>query len=337
MIGRWRFASGLIEKREFIMSSVDAGVRPVAVGGQSLREPGPAQNNPSKKDATDSSGRDIGSAVSALAFFLAVSFSVYVGWDASGLEWIVPESGLGYGLGIAGGVMLLMLLLYPLRKKSRFMRNWGGVKHWFRAHMIMGVAGPVLIAYHSNFSFGSMNSNVALLSMLTVAGSGLVGRYLYSKVHRGLYGREVTLKELRHDLEANMERSVSVLNYAPVVYKRLLAFDADMLKARDGAFERFGYFIATVPRSWRLRLRLSAELKSALKEAAVKEGWQASVVSERERSARAHLGSHISAAVAMAVFGFYERTLALWHLFHFPLFIMLVLTAIIHVVAVHMY
>lgn len=319
------------------MSSVDAGARPVAVVGQDAVKTVAEKTKAIKKDPADSSGRDIASAVSSFAFFLAVSFSIYVGWDASGLEWIVPESGLGYALGIAGGVMMLMLLLYPLRKKSRFMRNWGGVKHWFRAHMIMGVAGPVLIAYHSNFSFGSMNSNVALLSMLTVAGSGLVGRYLYSKVHRGLYGREVTLKELRHDLEANMERSVSVLSYAPAVYKRLLAFDADMLKARDGAFERFGYFIATVPRSWRLRLRLGAQLKDALKEAAVKEGWQASEVSERERSARAHLGSHISAAVAMAVFGFYERTLALWHIFHFPLFIMLVLTAIIHVVAVHMY
>lgn len=147
----------------------------------------------------------------------------------------------------SNGNTALMLLLYPFRKKSRFMRNWGGVKHWFRAHMIMGVAGPVLVAYHSNFSLGSMNSNVALVSMLTVAGSGLIGRYFYSRVHRGLYGREVTLKELRQDLEANMEKSVSVLSYSPAVHKRLLAFDAEMLKARDSAVERSGPFCNVCP------------------------------------------------------------------------------------------
>lgn len=319
------------------MGSAESSVKPLSGAGQGVGESGPAQKKAVKKDEAGESNRDIATTLSSFVFFLFVSFAVWAGWRASGLEWIVPESGLGYGLGIAGGVMMLMLLLYPLRKKSRFMRNWGAVKYWFRVHMIMGVIGPVLIVYHSNFSLGSMNSNVALVSMLIVATSGLVGRYLYSKVHRGLYGREVTLKELRQDLEANMEKSVSVLSHAPSAYKRLLAFDADMLKTRDGAIERLGHFIATVPRSWRLRFRLGAELKTALKEAAVKEGWTGAEAMERERAARAHLGNHMGAAMAMAVFGFYERMMALWHLFHFPLFIMLVLTALVHVVAVHMY
>lgn len=320
------------------MISAESSVKPVAAAGHGVREQERPQAKVLKENkAAEGAVSGFASRALSLLFFIAAAMAIYIGWNASGLEWIVPESGLGYGLGIAGGVMMLMLLLYPLRKKSRFMRNWGGVKHWFRAHMIMGVAGPVLVAYHSNFSLGSMNSNVALVSMLTVAGSGLIGRYLYSKVHRGLYGREVTLKELRQDLEANMERSVSVLSYSPAVYKRLLAFDAEMLKTRDGAVERFGLFIATLPRSWRLSMRLDRELKEALKEAAAKEGWLSAQAQEKGRTAKAHIEAHIGAAVDMAVFGFYERTLALWHLFHMPLFIMLVLTAVVHVIAVHMY
>lgn len=319
------------------MASAESGVKSIAAVGQDAGQTVQAEKKAVKRDPAEGQGKDLASRALSLVFTLVVVLAVWAGWDASGLEWIVPESGLGYGLGIAGGAMMLMLLLYPLRKKSRFMRDWGAVKHWFRAHMIMGVAGPVLIAYHSNFGFGSMNSNVALVSMLIVAGSGLVGRYLYSKVHRGLYGREVTLKELRQELEANMERSVSVLSYTPAVYKRLLAFDAQMLKAREGAVERFVYFIATVPKSWRLSMHLGRELKESLKEAAAKEGWSSVQAQEKGRSAKEHIEAHIGAAVDMAVFGFYERTLALWHLFHFPLFIMLVLTAIVHVIAVHMY
>ncbi len=321
------------------MISAASGVKPAAVAENEIKTPGLAQASASKKNKANPVGaeRDLVSAISSFAFFIAAAFAVYVGRNASVHEWIVPESGLGYGLGIAGGVMMLMLLLYPLRKKSRFMRNWGGVKHWFRAHMIMGVVGPVLVVYHSNFSLGSMNSNVALVSMLTVAASGLVGRYLYTKVHRGLYGREVTLKELRQGLEANMGRSASVLSYAPALCKTLLEYDKEMLQERGGAFERFGHFILSVPGSWWMRLKLGMRLRRALKEAAVQGKWSSSEAKERERAASEHLGEHFSAAAAMAAFGFYERTLALWHLFHFPLFIMLVLTAVVHVIAVHMY
>ncbi|MEZ5921965.1 MAG: hypothetical protein R3C60_11515 [Parvularculaceae bacterium] len=38
-----------------------------------------------------------------------------------------------------------------------------------------------------------------------------------------------------------------------------------------------------------------------------------------------------------AELGFYERLFAAWHVLHLPLFILLIITAIIHVVAVHLY
>ena len=38
-----------------------------------------------------------------------------------------------------------------------------------------------------------------------------------------------------------------------------------------------------------------------------------------------------------ATLGVYERLFSLWHVLHVPLFVILVLTAIIHVVAVHLY
>ena len=52
---------------------------------------------------------------------------------------------------IIGGSMMLLLLLYPLRKQARFMRNAGPVKLWFRMHMTFGVLGPVCILYHCDF------------------------------------------------------------------------------------------------------------------------------------------------------------------------------------------
>jgi hypothetical protein len=103
-----------------------------------------------------------------------------LGWYKSEDGDITPETGTGYWLGIAGASALLLLLVYPLRKRIRSLRSLGSVSAWFRLHMILGIIGPTLILFHSNFKLGSLNSNVALFSMLTVAASGLIGRYLYA-------------------------------------------------------------------------------------------------------------------------------------------------------------
>ena len=39
----------------------------------------------------------------------------------------------------------------------------------------------------------------------------------------------------------------------------------------------------------------------------------------------------------IAVFRVYERLFSLWHILHFPLFIMMLITAVVHIFAVHMY
>jgi hypothetical protein len=47
---------------------------------------------------------------------------------------------------------------------------------------------------------------------------------------------------------------------------------------------------------------------------------------------------HYFAAVnRAAAFAFYERLFALWHILHMPLFVLLILAAIVHVVGAHLY
>mgnify|MGYP003349643069 CR=1 FL=1 len=62
--------------------------------------------------------------------------------------------------------------------------------------MFLGVAGPIAILYHCTYRMGATNSNVALWSMIIVSSSGLVGRYLYSRIHFGLYGSRANLDEI---------------------------------------------------------------------------------------------------------------------------------------------
>jgi len=137
-----------------------------------------------------------------LIFATALVAVLWISWlnrDDSGLT---PESGAGYWLGIVGSSLMVLLLLYPLRKRVRFLRLLGTVAFWFRAHMVLGILGPTLILLHANFRLGSINSNVALAAMLVVATSGIIGRYLYGKIHLGLYGRKAVVREILADADA---------------------------------------------------------------------------------------------------------------------------------------
>ena len=91
---------------------------------------------------------------------------------------------VGYYIGLVGGVLMLLLLLYPLRKHVAALRNWGKVKYWFAVHMVLGISGPVLVLAHSTFHMRSTNAAVALICMLVVAGSGIIGRGRFARQSR---------------------------------------------------------------------------------------------------------------------------------------------------------
>ncbi|MCB2092768.1 MAG: hypothetical protein KDF58_15080, partial [Alphaproteobacteria bacterium] len=118
-------------------------------------------------------------------FGLIVLSALFIGYRLSEYDYYSAEEGIGYMLGIIGGTMMLALLLYPLRKRIKFLRVIGSVKVWFGFHMVLGILGPLLILFHANFRLESTNSNVALFSMLIVSGSGVIGRYIYTKIHHG--------------------------------------------------------------------------------------------------------------------------------------------------------
>jgi hypothetical protein len=251
--------------------------------------------------------------------YLTVMLLMYAGWQQR-LEWpLTAESGAGYLLGILGGVLMLLLLLYPLRKHSRLMRRLGPVKGWFRMHMLFGVLGPLCILFHCGFQFGSLNSNVALLSMLIVAGSGLIGRYFYVRIHHGLYGKKATLKELQQHTLLLKQALANKLRDTPQVLARIERFESTV----------FGRSANALTSLWRLTALGLQTRWLYLK-------FRFSRHADNE-PLRRHIGAHLASIRKVAGFQFYERLFSIWHLLHLPLFVMLILSGFVHVLAVHMY
>ena len=261
-----------------------------------------------------------------------------LGWLGRDEEYLTPKSGLGYWLGIYGSTAMLLLLIYSMRKRSRSMRWLGPIPAWFRIHMLLGIAGPVLIIFHSNFKLGALNSNVAFITMLIVASSGIVGRYLYGKIHMGLYGRKAEAQDVLAEAEALRESLGHELEAANYIAEELNLFSKKMTaNLPTGLFSSLwrGGVLSVQTRF--ISMRLHREAGRLVQIEGKARGW-----SRRERRKRlAHIDQiirlYFGAVLKAAEFAFYERLFALWHVFHLPLIFLMVSAAVVHVWAVHQY
>lgn len=248
-----------------------------------------------------------------------------------------PGDDVGYYIGLVGGVMMLIMLLYPLRKRVKFMREWGILPTWFRWHMVLGILGPAVIMYHSTFIIRSINAGVALICMMLVSGSGIFGRFFYTKIHRGLYGRQVTFKGMREEMAKTGSFNRSLMIFAPEIEQAIGKFHVGAEKMRGG----FGEFLSIGFQAASLTKSLVKDLHNKMYSQAHEKNWDAGAikqdVDQLYAEYSAHIRASINAARDIAQFRTYERLFSMWHIFHIPLVYMLVFSGIYHVISVHMY
>jgi hypothetical protein len=266
--------------------------------------------------------------------FVLVCALLYFGWRFPTERYISPNHGFGYALGIIGGSLMLLLLVYSLRKRWSWLGFLGSTPSWFRFHMVLGVIGPLCILYHSNFSTGAANSNVALFCMLTVAGSGLVGRYIYAHVHHGLYGRKLELDELRASA-ASLHAHSGTISFLPELAMRLDAAEGRLLRAgtRLSVLRPVAVGLVSTWARWQLHAYVRRALRSGARASPV-------IAAQRPRlrdSARLYIERRLAATRRVAAFESYERLFSLWHTLHVPLIFMMIAAAVVHVIAVHVY
>ena len=246
-------------------------------------------------------------------------------------------SDLGYWLGVAGGTAMLLLFSYPLRKRWRAVRELGSTRFWFSFHMTLGIAGPLLIVVHSTLRFGSVNATVAFVSMAFVAGSGVMGRYLYTQIHHGLYGRRASLAELRARTGLDSAKLRSKLALVPEVELQLNEFARRAEETRHTGLIHPLRFLALGLHATVARRHCTRLTTETLRRVAASNHWSAEKLARRIERHRRLIARHLSGVQRIAQFAVFERLFSVWHVLHVPLVYIMVLSAIAHVVAVHMY
>ena len=122
----------------------------------------------------------------AAAAIVAVTALYGVAYSQAG-AFPTASSLVGHGIGVAGFIlMLLTAALYPLRK-LRTDARWGRTSGWLKFHMVTGLVGPYMVLLHTAMSFSGLAGLTMLLTLVVVA-SGVVGRYLYTRVPRTVQG-----------------------------------------------------------------------------------------------------------------------------------------------------
>ena len=290
-----------------------------------------------RRSSSSETGRDARRPLSAGAIGLIALVLGAGAWVAGRLDLYTSKSDLGYYLGVVGAVFMLLLLLYPLRKRLRILARAGNLQHWFRTHMFLGITGPVLILYHSTFKVGSLNAAVAFYSMLIVAGSGIIGRFIYTKIHHGLYGRQATLQERKAHLGLTGESVKSKFHFAPRVEERLKAFETYAANERTFLVLSVGRLIAVNLRMRWVYWRSMREVRGIVARGAAQRGWGPQDVRRLTGFAGRLLKEYLRELQDVAQFRSYERLFSLWHVLHVPFVIMLAFSAVVHVIAVHMY
>ena len=269
-----------------------------------------------------------------ILFAAVVGGILLFAWEERDEGYLTAESGAGYWLGIVGSIIMLMLVAYPMRKRFRNLHGLGRVANWFRFHMIMGIVGPTLVILHTNFKLGSLNSQLTLFTMLVVVASGIVGRYLYAKIHKGLYGKQVEVRDVLSDIAALKHDLVERLDGRHNFNNELQRYVSKNGNATPSVLGSFRSAVLAGPRTRASRNRCKREAKKYLA--------TRSDLSRRQRSQELkkldqYLRIFFAAAKKAERLAFFERVFGMWHHLHMPLFILLALAVVIHIVAVHLY
>ena len=115
-------------------------------------------------------------------------------------------SGVGLGFGIAGAVLMLIPLAYPVVKRIPFLHDritrHVSLQTLLTVHVYSGIFGPVLAIIHTGHKFDSpLGITLAAVLLLAVV-SGFAVRYLLTYVNQEIKDKLLLLQTARGDLDS---------------------------------------------------------------------------------------------------------------------------------------
>ena len=276
----------------------------------------------------------IAAAAALLAALLIAGFSYYTlsleERPYSPLHSQLRSSGtVGLRLGILGVAMFAVLFLYPLRKRWKWLARIGATRRWLRVHVLFGIATPLVITFHTAFRFHGL-AGLAYWTMIAVALSGFVGRYVYSKIPRSLNSVQLAADELELQITALAERLQEQRLFGPQDLAPLLQVPAAQQIRRMNLVRALGLMLRIdLARPFLVR-RLRRRVLSGPHLITTLGGWLASG-DPRVESIVANVRRQARLRTAIAFLDRTQKMFHLWHVVHRPFSVSFVILVLVHV------
>jgi len=230
------------------------------------------------------------------------------------LHDLLRQSGsAGHLFAIIGTLCMLLLLLYSIRKRFRFANKWGNLNIWLSAHIFLGIAGPALVLFHSDFKFSGIVS-IAFWAMVLVVASGVVGKYFFTLIPRSLSGMELNRIELEAEEIGLAFEMRKLLPVAHPFWQRLA--DIENTAGQSSRLEHLHLLFEPI--------QLRRQLKQMLTEPSGLERRQKNLIIKLV--VKRHMIHHKAQLLQQTL-----RILHYWHLVHQPFVIIMFLVLLIHV------
>jgi hypothetical protein len=235
-----------------------------------------------------------------------------------------PSGDVGQTAGVLTFAGFLFLWLYPLRKRLGGGARWaGGVARWLEVHIVVGLTLPLLGAVHAAWRFDGI-IGLGYWAMLTVAASGVIGRYVYARIPRDRSGLELGAEELAQQRRQLLLELTQVTGLEREVVESILA--ADPVPARGSNVVRT---LSRMVQDDLLRRRAVATLSVRLKSLEHVE-----VDAQKLRTVAALARRQMALTQQARLLGETQRIFRHWHTLHRPVALTAFVAVTIHVVVV---
>ena len=262
-------------------------------------------------------------------------FVSVIGWKVSREVNFLNGGNFIYNTGLIGGILMLMTLIYSVIKRIAFLSRRLSSSQSYYFHIICGGTGALLIVIHSSFDFRSINSNVAMVSMLLILISGAFGRYLYTQFSLMFHRIYLEVKSTEQELYRNIFSYNC--NTAKLVTAKLSELTQHSFNQPKNAASLLARSVSIFYYSLYTYFFSVREINKIINGASVLGDLEIADVKKLRKSHRKEIGRYVYNITQMGYLSLLEQLFRHWRILHIPFLYILFLTSIAHVVVVHMY
>jgi hypothetical protein len=236
-----------------------------------------------------------------------------------------PSGLVGQGAGVLAFTIFIFLWLYPLRKRFKALAWTGSVGRWLDVHVTAALTLPLLLAIHAAWKFEGV-IGLGYTAIILVCASGVVGRYLYTRIPRARSGVELTLDEVAAQRAALIERIAATTGLERTTVESTLAL-AGVQPGRLGVGQAMIQLVAGDLIRWK-RVRNLRRRWSTMAPAGRRPSSHSLDEAVRLASRELSLDQQVRLLDAT------HRVFRWWHVAHRPIALTALIAVIVHVIVV---